>query len=270
MMRRLTAVAAGMGVLWTASLAHAQAHGNFGQQGQFILSADRLFSLFAYTHISQDAFTPPAGATKQTINYNDSAIGLLWGSSGGLTGNLVPVNTFYTVPRVGFDYVLIPNVTVGGEIVLFFTVGGSNGADTTLNNGSNMSTSTDNPGALIFGFAPRGGYILPLSDLFSLWLRGGVSYYIANQKTTTTLGNNTQQTTTITTNQFALDLDPQFVITPVPHLGFTAGLTGDIPLAGGHSQDTNTNTNGTTRSQSASAWSSVLFIGVTVGMLGYF
>jgi hypothetical protein len=268
-MRRLMAVAASIGVLLTASLAHAQGREAFGHQGQFIISADRLVPIFSYTHTAQDNYNPGPGNSKAVAFYNQTSISLLWGSvsstpaaSDGL--NRIPSDTFFTVPRVGFDYVIVPNVTIGGNVVVFFTLGGSNGTDVTANNGSTTTTKFDNPGALVFGVAPRGGYILPLTDLFSLWLRGGFSYYVASAKSSNNA--NPQSSLSTSANQFALDLDPQFVITPVPHFGFTVGLTADIPLAGGHSAETVTG--GTSRT--TSAWSSIFFLGVTGGILGYF
>jgi hypothetical protein len=264
MMRRLTAVAASVGVLLTGSLARAQAHDGFGRQGQFILSADRLVPVFSFVHTSRDEFTPPVGASKLVTTNNQTAISLLWGSRSSVADSDpagAAARMFFTVPRVGFDYVIVPNVTIGGDIVLFFTLGGSAGSETTFNNGTTTTTSVDDPSSLIFGVAPRGGYILELSNLFSLWLRGGFSYYVASTKTT-----NGNQTVSNSQNQFALDLDPQFVITPVPHFGITAGLTADIPLTGGHG--TETDRPGVSTSSSAAA--SVLFIGVTAGLLGYF
>jgi hypothetical protein len=76
----------------------------------------------------------------------------------------------------------------------------------------------------------------------------------------------TGATDSVNYNQFALDLDPQLVITPLPHFGFTAGVTGDIPIAGGHAE-THTDGGGST---SASASSSLLFVGVTGGLVGWF
>ena len=254
MMRRLTAVVAGVGVLLTASVASAQARGDFGEKRQIILSADRLFPLISYTHTSSEAFSPlPNGVSKSFSTNDSSAISLLWGST--------TPTSFFTVPRLGFDYVVVPNVTVGGDLVIAFTLGGHSNNETDFNNGTMMSTRQDNPSSFLFGVAPRGGYILRLTDLFALWLRGGLSYYVTSSKTT--VGNTTN---TNTVNQFALDLDPQFVITPVPHVGLTLGLTADIPLTGGHSQEVDVNNGSTTNS----AGSSIFFFGVTAGLLCYF
>jgi hypothetical protein len=248
-------------VLLTASVAGAQARGDFGERGQFILSADRLFPLISYTHVSQDHLNSPAG-TKSVDSFNETGISILWGSS---TNGSQPFISPFTVPRLGFDYVVAPRWTVGGDLVIFFTVGGNTATDTTPNGGATMTTSIDNPSQFLFGVAPRGGYILPLTDLFSIWFRAGLSYYLQTEKQTMGSGA-TQVTTSFSTNQFALDLDPQFVITPVPHLGFTLGLTADIPLTGRHSETQDQPNSSTTFDAS----SSILFFGVTAGLLGYF
>jgi hypothetical protein len=263
-MRKLTAVGAGAFVAMTASMAHAQGHTTLGERGEFIVSADRLLPLFSYTHISQDAFAPGAGNTKQVTVDNQTSISLLWGSAAG-TGQQAAIDTFFTVPRIGLDYVIVPHVTIGGDVAIYFTLGGSTSTDTTSNGGVTTTNSNGNPSVLVFGVAPRGGYILPLTDLFSLWLRGGFSYFVASSKNTG--AGNAPTTTTLTTNQFALDLDPQFVVTPFAHLAFNAGLTADIPISGGHAQDT-TPFNGATTTVSAP--SSIAFFGITAGMLVYF
>ncbi len=262
MKRRLTAVLATMGAacaLLTTSHAHAQQRPEFGEKGEIILSADRLFPLFSFSRVSQDALTPIAGTTRTTAT-TQTGISLLWGST-------APEETFFTVPRVGFDYVVVPNFTLGGDIALFFTLGGSTKTEIDNNNGTSQTNSVGSPSNTVFGIAPRAGYILGLNNVFSLWLRGGLSFYTESQKSTTVDNNgNTIATTTASDHQFALDLDPQLVISPIQHIGFTAGLTVDVPLAGGHSLETVANNNTQTNSAGASIW----FIGVTAGMLVYF
>ncbi|MBV9947576.1 MAG: hypothetical protein JOZ69_12050 [Myxococcales bacterium] len=268
MTRTLTAALVSLGAMLSASPALAQEHRVLGQKGQFILSADRLFPLFAFSHVSEDRFLPPGGASRLTDTTNQTSISLLWGAlnpipiagAGNGIGGLV-INPF-AVPRVGVDYTIIPNLTIGGDLAVYFTLGGNQDTETVNNNGASMTTSVGSPSFFVFGLAPRAGYVLPLTDLFTLWLRGGFSYYLESGKTT-----NGPTTTTSTVNQFALDLDPQVVFTLIPHVGFTAGLSLDIPLTGGHSQTTDNN-NGNSISQSAG--SSILFFGITAGLLAYF
>jgi hypothetical protein len=261
MKRTRTAALATVGAtcaLMTTSLAHAQQRSDFGQQGQFIISADRLVPFLGFSHASEDNQTT-GGETKNTSTATQSSLSFFYGST--LNTN----DIFYTVPRLGFDYTIIPHFTLGGDVVLFFTLGSSTGGETDFSNGTSQTGSTPAPKNTVFGIAPRAGYILGLNNLFSLWLRGGLSFYTLSNKTS---GNNTNAnvTTTDSVHQFSLDLDPQLVITPIPHLGFTAGLTADIPFAGGHSEETDSGGTSTT----FSAGSSIFYFGLTLGMLGYF
>ncbi len=266
MKRTLTAVGAMTGVLLMTSLAHAQARSDFGKQGQFIISADRLVPLFMYEHDSIDT-SAPGGGTSTTTN-TQTSLSLLWGSAVDPVGN---DPGFFTVPRAGLDYVVVPNVTVGGDIVIFTTLGGSTTGSSTTG-GQGQSASVDHPSGTIFGIAPRGGYILGLNDMFSLWLRGGFSYYtlsVGKVTSTTTTGGTTVTTTisdAFSQHELALDLEPQFVLTPVPHLGFTAGLVADIPISGNRSTD---QTQGGTTTTVSQSWS-LMNIGLSLGMLGYF
>lgn len=263
MKRRLTAVLATVGAasgLLTTSLAHAQQRPEFGEKGSLIISADRLVPFFAFSHTSEDGQTNGM-ETKTTTTTSQTSLSFFYGSTANVN------DIFYTVPRVGLDYTIVPNVTLGGDLVVFFTLGGSSGGETDFTNGNSVTTSTTAPKATVFGLAPRGGYILGLTNTFSLWLRGGFSFYTLSVKqTNNNNGNGNDITTTNSQHQFSLDLDPQFVFTPIPHVGFTAGLTADIPFAGGHS--TEVDNGGTTNTFSAS--SSVFYLGVTVGMLAYF
>jgi hypothetical protein len=267
MKRTLTAVLASTAVLTAAPAAMAQAKSDFGQQGQFIIGADRLLSFFGYSHYSYDL--PAVGnETKNNVSSSQTSLSFFYGTTPGATianGGIgtYSTNLAYTVPRLGFDYVIVPNVTIGGDLVLYFTLGGNNSSEQDYNgNGpcgaSTCTQSSDSAGVTLFGIAPRGGYILGLNDMFSLWLRGGFSFYTWTAK---------QGNTSASENQPAIDLEPQIVFHIIPHVGFTAGLTLDIPFAGGYSVSTPTG-NGTNTTQSGG--SSILYFGLNMGMLAYF
>jgi hypothetical protein len=268
MMRSLAAVGVTACVLLTASAAHAQEK-TFGEKGEFIIGVDRLIPVLAYTHFSTEA-PLPAGATNATDSGDQSSFSLLYGATidgcrgVGASAGAGPCQSelFFTVPRAGFDYVLAPNVTIGGDLVLFFTLGGSTSHEVDFANGTSRTDTVSSPKTTLFGVAPRGGYILHMSDLVSLWLRGGLSYYIASTKTVV----DAMTTQTVDQHQFALDLEPQFVFTPIPHLGFTAALNVDIPFGGNTSTETDTPGMSTT----FSAGSSIFYLGGTIGMLGWF
>jgi hypothetical protein len=101
--------------------------------------------------------------------------------------------------------------------------------------------------------------------MWTLWLRGGVSFY------TGTLSSGRAANGAyvhFNADQFAVDLEPQIVFTPVHHFGLTAAVNGDIPVVGRHSQ-TGYNANGDAVTEQ-SAPASAAFVGLTLGMIGYF
>jgi hypothetical protein len=259
-----------MGVLLTASVAGAQAAQgrDFGQKGEFILSADRLLPLLSFT---QNKLTNNNNNPNLSYTTTGSSLSLLWGDNSIVNGGQAPGfgvgagnPTFYTTPRVGFDYVLIPNLTLGGDLFVFFTLGGSN---TTPVRGGNATQSTDRPSGNAFGIAPRVGYILGISEPLSIWLRGGFSFYHAGTSTPDNFcGTNPSDTSSL--NVFGVDIDPQLVISPVPHFAFTAGPALDFGFAGSGSTSTpgNTCNQVVTTSYGYSSWN----IGITGGLLGWF
>lgn len=275
MKRTVTAVGTALGaiLMLTASAAHAQysATGDpyareFGQ-GHIIISADRLVPFFAYTHDST-SFTQ--NGIKTTDSTSQSSMSFFYGYTAA-AGDI-----FYTVPRVGIDYTIVANLTIGGEISLYFTLGGNESQKIEGDNMSN-TTTTGSPSTTVFGISPRGGYIFRFTNLFSLWARGGFSFYTedTHRTSTDTAGGATITTTDKTnTHVFSLDLDPQLLLTPAPNFGFTGGVTFDIPLGGGvtNEQDVVTTTGGAmnTNISKQSGGASSLYLGITLGMFVHF
>jgi hypothetical protein len=271
MMRKLAAVGTVTGVLLTASIAGAQAQGmGFGQKGEFVFSADRLLPFLSFTQnkVSFDNANPNV-----SVSTTGSGLSLLWGNSSafGVHGpngiNFVGGgnSTFYTTPRVGFDYVVIPNLTIGGDLLVFFSLGGSVSTDT-----NNVTRSVGSPSANVFGIAPRVGYVFGMSQLLSIWLRGGFSYYHGGTSVQDAICTSNSDSSSL--NLFGLDIDPQLVISPAPHFAFTAGPAVDIGFAGGASVTApgggpNGNCNSTT---TTSGGYSSYNIGLTGGLIGWF
>ncbi len=246
MVRTLTTVAALLFVLLASKGAYAQ-KATFGEKGEFIIGADRLVPVFSYTQEWVGHLGPlPAGETGQSSTNSQGAFSFLWGSGGPIAP------AFFTAPRVGFDYVLIPHLTLGGEVVIFANTGASQTVTRNTAMG-NTATAVGAPEQVIFGFAPRVGYVLRLTDLFSLWLRGGFSFY--SEGDSLSLGTNTGTGA----NLFALDLEPQFVITPVSHVAIALSPTLDLPLFGQVWADVNENAN-----------FDMLYFGINASMLVYF
>jgi hypothetical protein len=261
------AVVAGVAVTALPSTALAQGKTDFGEQGQFIVGADRLMPFFTYSHFSRSE-PPGGGATDASQSGDNTTLGFFYGSTLDLNnnGNVqsdFPSSAFFTVPRVGLDYTFLPNVTVGGDVIVFFTLGGGRSNESTFANGSSMTSAQESRTLTLFGIAPRVGYVMHLTDTVHAWLRGGPSFYNGTMNTNTgggaTLVHDSQ-------HNVALDLEPQLVWTPFPHVGFTGALDVDLgpSFLGGYShQDVQI---GNTTSGSAD----LVFLGLTLGMLAYF
>jgi hypothetical protein len=247
MARTLTTISALLFVLLASKGAYAQ-KAAFGEKGEFIIGADRLVPVFSFTQEWEGNLgIPPAGTTSLSSTSSQGAFSFFWGSGGP-----IQAPAFFTAPRAGFDYVLIPHLTLGGELVIFTTTG----ASTTVTRTTAMGTTTtpnQAPTEVLFGFAPRVGYVLRLTDLFSLWLRGGFSFY--SEGDSFTFGNNPGSGE----NLFAIDLEPQFVITPLPHIGISLSPTLDLPLFGQRWHDPNENAN-----------FDMLYFGINASLLVYF
>ena len=263
MVRRLTAVAASVGVVLFASVASAQAKGAFGEQGEFIFSADRLVPIFAYTNnkVTNDKVNP-----NQSNSVSGSSFSLLYGGNfAGVPAANVGIGnpTFYNFPRVGFDYTVIRDLTVGGDVFIFFTLGGS-----TQRCAGSTCQSNDSATGNAWGIAPRVGYILGMTDLLSFWLRGGISYYHGTMNTNATRCGRTDTDST-NAGVFGIDIDPQLVISPVNHFGFEVGPAIDWGFAGNYSTD-QPDVGGCGTTTSTSLGYTSLNVGVTGGLFGWF
>jgi hypothetical protein len=184
------------------------------------VSADRLFGVYLWSVKSQ-ADATPAVPSPPISTQSGTAINLLWGSDTSVAGNNSDV---YAIPRLAFDYTVIDHLSVGGSL------GYLNRSGKTETTTMGVTTSRDNPTGYAILFSPRVGWVLPLSPMVAFWPRLGVTYFVASTSSTNMA---TPPTTTKTTlNGFAFSLDPQLVITPVPHVGITVGPMLDLPLSG--------------------------------------
>jgi len=243
MRRTILAVSMAAAALLAASPARAQAKSELGEKGQFILSADRLLSLFSY----QSFKTSPDDNNSSTESTTGFSL---------LTSNSSH-RTVFDAPRAALDYTIINRLTIGGSVFVAFDVSHD---VTTKTNGT--SVSTDQAKGTFWGFAPRVGYILPISNSVAFWPRGGLSYI----RGTSTNPSNNNADSSVTLEQLALDLEPIFVISPVPHFGITIGPVIDIPITGNYKSENTINN--VTRNTSIDA--AQFYIGASAGLLGYF
>jgi hypothetical protein len=259
MIRRLIAVGTIAGLSLVASTSSAADTGSFGQQGQFIFSADRLFDLFAYGNIK----THPDAMPNNVLTNQGTSFGLFGGTSqafasaiGATTGVGGAYGTVYNIPRFGFDYTIINNLTIGGDLLLYFALGGSTHTDPS-------TMSTDLPSGNLIGLFPHVGYIFGVNDLLSFWLRGGLHYWNA-QVNGKCGGNNT-----VNTHAFGVDIDPSIVISPVRHFAFFAGPALDAGFLGGASGTSFGMPPACPQTQLPNANLSMLNFSLSAGLLGW-
>jgi hypothetical protein len=262
MLRRLTTLGAAIGTaisaLLVASPASAQPAGQaaFGDQGEFIFGADRLFSLFAYTNnqLSAPGTSISVSGTSMAFFGGLNSVSLATGNGAVSAGN----GTFYNIPRLGFDYTIIKGLTLGGEAIAWFTLGGNQ----TFNNASQGT-----PGGNAFGIAPRVGYIFSINDVLAIWPRGGLSYYNANYSAQSTPFPRCNDTANA--NLFGLDVDPVLAISPVQHFAFQVGPTLDWGFTGGASTST-PQVPDCSRTQNFSYTYTAVNFAINAGLLGWF
>lgn len=245
----LAAAAAGFAVTTLAVAPSARAADeDFGEHG-IMIGADRLLPILNYDSAKTD--NGNGGST------TDSRVGFAFGSNGA--GTLL--ESFYNLPRLGFDVVVIPHLTLGGSAWIYTDLS----ANTTTTQTNGNSTTVDQAKITYWGFSPRVGYVIPFSHTFHFWPRAGISY---NNLGTGSVTVDNVTTAGNTTWQVAATVEAMFVITPwTRHFGFTVGPTADIPIAG-KTSSTTTGTNGvtTTTSVNETMWQ----VGLQAGLVGHF
>jgi hypothetical protein len=205
-----------------------------GSPGQIFFSADRLFGLsFWSSKTDQD------GGVTDTVSGTD--INLLWGDS----------TTPYSTPRLGLDFVVAQGFTVGGSIAFINKTGKFE------RSGGGFNASADTPTTTAFALAPRLGYLLPVNPMIGFWFKGGITYFSSKTEAKSMTG-----TSSTTVTGLAFNIEPELIITPVPHFGLTVGAVGDIGLSG-------TTTFQPESGPSTDHATKVTNFGIIAGILGY-
>jgi hypothetical protein len=228
--------------LVVASSASADPVEEFGARGQLILSADRLSPVLSYVRGTVgDVGDDSVYSTTRT----STSLSLLW------SGN---PQDFYDIPRVGLDYAVASNFTIGGTAFATLPL-----TSTRKTNFAAPTDSGDDTSTQALGVGLRGGYIARLTPRVSFWGRAGFSY----TRVETDLP---QDKLTQTLSQFALSLEPLLVIRAAPHFGVQLGPVIDVPLSGNLYEVSSASSAGGPTDIDASE----LHIGITAGLLGWF
>jgi hypothetical protein len=226
--------------------ASAEEANGFGESKQLILSVDRLVPLLSYS--SQTT------TNNQGLKTTDSGT-----SIAVLLGREPNLGVVHTLPRVAFDFTIVRHLTLGGSFAFAIGLSGKHEEDFP----NNVTRSSNAPRTTVVGFAPRVGYVIPLGHVFAFWPRAGFAYYSVSTKTDTFAQNGTVVvTTTDSDSVFSLDLDPQFVWTPIQHFFINFGPIMNVPLSGSRETSAGVNTFKNDLS--------VLHVGLTAGLGGWF
>jgi hypothetical protein len=167
------------------------------RDARVIVSAERMFGLHAY----RASYEPPEG---DSTEFSGVMASLLHGQS-VMNSEDDAVNP-YAVPRVSLDGVLARTFTVGGSIGFFATAGERDTG----------SSRPNLPAVTGFALHARFGYLLVPSATSAVWLRAGPEYFGGSY-------DDSVAQVEMVTRGLALTLDPQLVITPVPHAAILVG-----------------------------------------------
>jgi hypothetical protein len=166
---------------------------------------------------------------------------------------------------VAFDFTIIPKLTLGAALAFGVGLGGTD-ENEFIQGGGRTSLRTDSPTATAIGFAPRVGYIIPLTEVLAFWPRGGFSIYSVSVKSDVFANNNVlDRTVSLSDTLFAIDLDAQFVIVPTEHFFFHLGPLVNIPITGSRSLETVTGATTITVSNDIS----LFHFGIAAGLGGW-
>lgn len=209
---------------------------NIGNQGQFVISAERLTGFYI------DKLTATVSGQDSTTTL--TRFGLLTNTTGGPGGAIqgVPVSAPSSQPRLGFDYLVTDGISVGGSL---FYSHNSGSVDAGGNSQDQGSIST-------FFINPRVGYAYAFDETFGIWPRAGFAYSSSSYSPPSGSGGS------LSSSQLTLEADA--FISPIEHVAILVGPFVDIGV-GGSLKDDASNTSIDTK---------LTTFGLTAGLGAYF
>jgi hypothetical protein len=177
--------AASVAALFTALPSQAQ---TFYSSGKVSVALERAFGI----HYAHSDFDPPGPASSSS---SATAIGFGW------YGAVTPLHW----TRAAIDGFVTDRLSLGGSLAFFTQTGDAEG-----------------DGVL---FAPRVGYAIPLSSVFTFWPRGGITFLSLNQAFIAD------------GSLFGLSAEAMFVASPKPNWGILFGPSLDFGFIGESQSD---------------------------------
>ena len=172
-----TIIAAGLFFAAVFSPRPSQAQ-DFYKSGEVSIAIERALGV----HFVHSSYDPPGPGDFES---DGTTFGFGW------YGALTPLHW----ARGAVDVFVIDQLSVGGSLAFFAQTG-----------------DPDGDGVL---FSPRVGYAIPLSDLFTFWPRGGITYVNVNDN-----------------SLFGISGEAAFVLTPEPSWGIILAPTLDLGFIG--------------------------------------
>jgi len=203
-MHKLAGLVSGMAITLAAGPALAQ---TFGTQGDAVFGVERLFGVHG-THVYEE-LDPEAN------DGSDEAKDTFIGLSLGWRGPVAPQFSPFDAPRLGFDYFVINNLSVGGSLGY---ASGSDDSEDFAPGGNSYATGPSDFSSFLI--APRAGYALMFADWVGFWPRAGVTFHTLSVSDV------------FSENGLAFTLEANFVIVPTPNIGVLIGPTLDLDLFG--------------------------------------
>src|SRR5690606_36270567 len=159
----------GLSIAGGSAVASAQVREELGEQGQFVISAERLTSVF----VNRWTVEQELGALTQTNTQSTTTVGLLGSSAAGPLGD-GKFGAVTPMHRLGFDYFVCGGVRID-DTIFCYSDAGENEVEQE-GPGASPPAEADLGTDTLFVFSPRVGYAIAFSDSFAFWPRGGITY----------------------------------------------------------------------------------------------
>lgn len=239
----VTPTAGLLAVTILATPVRAQA-ADFAKPGQFVVGAERLMGLYS-DRVTTEGPGPIAGGVQNQKNTTHITSLALLGAATGRNGpgtpgggdesQPMPAST----PRLSLDVFVISGLSVGGSF-MYSNRSGSGEQEVTSADGTTTTTTEDDLNTLsTLLFAPRVGYALSLMSFLAVWPRLGVTHTVYSESGTVPAMMGSADESSNTSTFTELTLEGLLVITPVSHVGITAGPYLELPLGASYSEELN-------------------------------
>jgi hypothetical protein len=200
----------------TAPPARSSSWNNIGDEGQLVISVDRIMGLSFDRVKTEVQATPPATGTSEVTG--KATTFALFGMGGvGADGQSGAPSLM--VPRLALDFFPIEGLSLGGSLIYI----------TQSTEAESDAGSADGPTTSVFAIHPRVGYAIAFDETFSIWPRGGITYISTKRETTGATAAGDSETSF---SGVELTVEALLGISPFENFAIGIGPYLDFPLSG--------------------------------------